>query len=626
MRGSSRLRVLGICAPLIALVGLVAYWTLGESRSPGERARLAYDREDWAAAESLAREALRGEPEDHELSRLLARTLARRGEATKSVARFVDAGSEGIAAEDLLWIGRALDKLDRPVLAIAAMDAALKLEPGSKEASRALVGLNDRATAVEGGPRQVEQLTAVPDGRALAELVLGLVAITQATQPAIPGRFDRVLDRLALLDRPAMARINHPDGARKRLVRLLLEEGRPAEAGRWLRRVSDLADDPEAQRLLSRVELLGGEIEKAIAASERSQGRGTSSPVDPEPCRYVGAKSCAGCHGAIHRSQQNSHHARTIGTGPALAVTPLPEKVLADPVVEGVTHRFDRQGERIVVESGPADHLVQGVVAYVMGSGHRGATMLARDDLGTMRSLRTSYYTGGDHWGLTSGFPPRPPDPRQFLGEPLDPLTVRDCLHCHSTRYRSPEDRAGPEVQDHGIGCERCHGPGESHLKSIETGFPELAIARPKIATPAERARLCAGCHAADGKIPPSDPRFIRFQSTTLPFSRCVSESGGRLDCVACHDPHRNSTQDASHYEARCQVCHAPDGKDDPKIRLERFPASGCPVNAKADCLNCHMPRVPEVLPHTAFTDHHIRIHGERTASDDSPTCPPAEK
>ena len=216
--------------------------------------------------------------------------------------------------------------------------------------------------------------------------------------------------------------------------------------------------------------------------------------------------------------------------------------------------------------------------------------MLARDESGRHRSLRISYYAGGDHWGLTSGFEPIPDDAGSFLGEPLSEEGLAKCLDCHTTRFISERDRSGPEAADRGIGCERCHGPADHHLRAVDLGFPDLAIARPKVATPAQRMELCKQCHGADGVIPPADPRFIRFQAANLPFSRCVTESGGRLDCVACHDPHRDLETDPAYYEARCLACHggggaSPRSGDTSGLRVEAVPASRCPVNAKADCI-----------------------------------------
>ncbi len=117
----------------------------------------------------------------------------------------------------------------------------------------------------------------------------------------------------------------------------------------------------------------------------------------------------------------------------------------------------------------------------------------------------------------------------------------------------------------------------------------------------------CSSCHASDGTFPPTDPQFVRFQSTTLPFSKCYTASNGKLDCVTCHDPHRPVETSPAFYEAKCLSCHG----THPGGAADGFRRVACPVNASSDCLKCHMPRIEEVAPHTSFTDHHIRAHGD---------------
>ena len=113
-------------------------------------------------------------------------------------------------------------------------------------------------------------------------------------------------------------------------------------------------------------------------------------------------------------------------------------------------------------------------------------TLLAREANGRRRSLRISYYAGGPAWGtLTNASAPPPSDHESFLGDALSVEALDACLNCHSTRFRAGRDPSGPETADKGIGCERCHGPGENHVKAIEAGFPSPAVARPKLATPA---------------------------------------------------------------------------------------------------------------------------------------------
>jgi hypothetical protein len=137
----------------------------------------------------------------------------------------------------------------------------------------------------------------------------------------------------------------------------------------------------------------------------------------------------------------------------------------------------------------------------------------------------------------------------------------------------------------------------------MRTGFADLAIGRFKGATGPQRMTACSSCHASDGTFPPTDPQFVRFQATTLPFSKCYTASNGKLDCVTCHDPHKPLETSPAFYESKCLNCHGPKSGAAP----DGFRRVSCPINATSDCLKCHMPRIEEVAPHTSFTDHHIR-------------------
>ena len=137
--------------------------------------------------------------------------------------------------------------------------------------------------------------------------------------------------------------------------------------------------------------------------------------------------------------------------------------------------------------------------------------------------------------------PAEPPDPPGYLGRPISSESFRRCLHCHSTNFRAvlePEGR--PEARDHGIGCERCHGPAGNHPAAVAASFPELAIARPKLASAARIVALCGECHTAPAKKTPDDPGFVRYQASGLVLSRCYTESGEASSCTTCHDPHKD--------------------------------------------------------------------------------------
>jgi formate-dependent nitrite reductase cytochrome c552 subunit len=240
----------------------------------------------------------------------------------------------------------------------------------------------------------------------------------------------------------------------------------------------------------------------------------------------------------------------------------------------------------------------------------------------------SSYHEETDHalWDVTSGHPPHPATARDYLGLPLTSDAARLCFDCHVTNPQAVLTGKGPEALDPAIGCERCHGPGGNHSLAVAARFPDLAIGRPSAASGPQVVKICAQCHSPRGmKVEMSDPHSPRFAATTLTWSRCYTESKELLSCITCHDPHRDAVTTHAHYEAKCLACHpsggsgaAPADPAPPRERRRRFDladaprAHPCPVNPSTGCIDCHMPQVKNVVPHSTFTDHNIRIHEAR--------------
>ena len=86
-----------------------------------------------------------------------------------------------------------------------------------------------------------------------------------------------------------------------------------------------------------------------------------------------------------------------------------------------------------------------------------------------------------------------------------------------------------------------------------------------------------------------------------LAGSRCKIESGDRLWCGSCHDPHSRPSLDtkASYFRNKCLECHA--GTAPCKASAQ--------LRARYDnrCVDCHMPKSPVVdVAHAVYTDHSI--------------------
>ena len=601
---SSRRLIAFASATVLSFVAIliVARWQLFATPVP-QQTRASFERGDWDRVISLTET---GKPQDDEdLGRLRMRALFYRERDVDALAILRCINKDHLESEDLFLLGQALIRWQNKPLGWLAFEAAGKIQPRSKNAMDFLRRGGEFRQSLGPTLAQVDKIASVPDGRALATLVISLVSKFVAT-----GSSQFEFNQLTRLERADLVKITSPAAARKVLARICLEQGEADEAIICLRNPQNEAQDPETNWLLSRAFLVSGQFDKAVQALKESHPFGDNKPLQKEPGQYAGAKSCADCHANIFDSQQQSRHASTLASdGMALKSAQLPRVPIVDPVNPQVTHRIERQGDQIEASATWNDKVATGQLEAVLGSGNRGQTMIVKDHSGDHRVLHMSYYAGNDSWDLTEKFRPGPTDVEGFVGDVLGENDFVSCMNCHSTRFPPPSLPDGSALVDRGIGCERCHGPGNNHLKAVELGFPDLAISRPRLAKPSERLALCAQCHIANGEIPASDPRFIRFQATTLPYSRCFTQSGGQLDCVTCHNPHKNVETNPMFYEAKCLACHAsePSAAGGLATGMKRLPP--CPVNRETGCITCHMPKVEEVMPGTSFSDHHIRIH-----------------
>ena len=268
-------------------------------------------------------------------------------------------------------------------------------------------------------------------------------------------------------------------------------------------------------------------------------------------------------------------------------------------------------------------------IDYVMGSGNHARSYLHQTGNGMLFELPLGWYPDhGGHWAMVPGSDTPHPQTRRFISY--------KCMFCHNAYPAIPAPNQAPGSDPvflgnlpEGIDCQRCHGPGGNHVRSSGKG----AIVNPAKLSPERRTEACMQCHleTTSGRIPAVLQRFDRGAFSYIPGqpladfaisfdhapgtghegkfeavssvyrlrqSRCFLESGGKLECATCHDPHRipRGEEAARHYSAICLQCHTsvahPEG-----------------VKAAADgCISCHMPkRRADDAPHVIMTDHLIQ-------------------
>ncbi len=369
--------------------------------------------------------------------------------------------------------------------------------------------------------------------------------------------------------------------------------------------------------------------------------------------KYVGDAACAECHAEIAATYRKHPMGRALAPV-AEAITPVRYDAGShNPFdLHGFHYSVERRDGRVFHTETRAD--AQGrVVAenqqeihFALGSGTRGYSFLLNRD-GYLYQSPISWFTQQQRWDLAPGYEHR----NQHFERPISAA----CLFCHCNRAESAKDAFNryetPIFQGHAIGCERCHGPGELHVKArqVKEGV-DFSIVNPKHLEPALREGVCQQCHLqAENRVlrlgkelydyRPGLPLhdflsiFVRSPDLTdnykavsqveqMHFSKCFKGSGGKLGCISCHDPHVRpaAKERVTFYRERCLDCHRSKGCSLPApVRLQ--------TSKEDSCIDCHMSRgdTPDIA-HTALSDHRIlRKTDKKTAGRLQPVLRPAE-
>ena len=324
---------------------------------------------------------------------------------------------------------------------------------------------------------------------------------------------------------------------------------------------------------------------------------------------YVGSKTCAGCHADISKKQELSNHALSLRAPADIGelYRSLPFQFQDRSSQATLTFRKN-DGNQLELESRKGDQSELLTLRWAFGSGVRGITPVGVRGDATIAESRLSWYPSEGAYSLTPGATKNDPQTAiESLGRTLSLEEAQQCFSCHTTDYTPGP--SGPVLNEMGIHCERCHGPGLEHVRLMTGPTPPTSGQDRKILNPARlkafaQLEMCGACH---GK-PPRDtdlnalqfiertPRTARFPSQRLVLSRCFNESAD-LKCTLCHDPHTNVSERRAQRDQPCIGCHSE--------RL-RAKARICPVQ-QSDCVSCHMPK-ERVMLHSEFTDHWIRI------------------
>jgi predicted CXXCH cytochrome family protein len=366
-----------------------------------------------------------------------------------------------------------------------------------------------------------------------------------------------------------------------------------------------------------------------LALSRGDYVSASQLPSDP-------GAACASCHRDIYERYRKTPMANASG---AAVDGVIPADFYHAP--SGVHYKVFAESGRVWLtymrENAPPAHEPNGhelngrdELLYYIGSGRRGRTYLFERQ-GYWFESPINWYTKKHVWDMAPNFLSAKEAP---LALPVDP----DCLRCHASNVqpalKDARNRfAGEPFARGGIACSSCHGDATAHVASAgKVHLPNIGAMEPL-----RRDSICLNCHLEgqaavirQGKqlaaFTAGDDLFdyalffvysgengsggrATSQWEALLRSECKRQSGDKLTCTTCHDPHGSPSpqERTAFYRQRCLACHS----------QPAFAQTHHPENQ--DCTACHMGRpASNDIAHEQVTDHWIR---KRANEDRLPTA-----
>lgn len=353
---------------------------------------------------------------------------------------------------------------------------------------------------------------------------------------------------------------------------------------------------------------------------------------------YVGDETCRECHEPQYRDFKKTGMGRSLSIpGPGNWPEFSKRVTIHNKKLDRIYGVNVSSGKMYHTESkrdstGKVEYEEKHEIAFTVGSGDVGRShLVAKGDALFVSPI--SYYSGIRGWDLSPGYEV---GPFRSLTRPAWNL----CVSCHSglprpiagtrNRYEAPPFRFLA------VGCERCHGPGELHVRERREnaalrGTIDLSIVNPARLPQQIRNDVCNQCHfAGDARVLRPGKTYLDFRpgmplgdvvsifsaplrqkvnvvkalshEEQLEMSRCWSGSSGKLSCISCHDPHvqLHGAEAATYFRGKRLMCHA--------VKSCRLPTARRHATSPPDnCIRCHMPKRGVVnISHSALTDHRI--------------------
>jgi len=365
---------------------------------------------------------------------------------------------------------------------------------------------------------------------------------------------------------------------------------------------------------------------------------GSMDQSSPSDSGRVGSRACAQCHPSIYESFSRTDMGRSMSEITPTLLGRMPTSAsIFDPRLNRHFEIFARdshlyQSEYATTADGKDVFRETRRLDWVIGSGANGSGAIVKQDE-YLFEAPLSFYARPNRWALSPGY--------EFGDYGFNRPILPGCIACHSGQPGLILEGNGrfkdPPFAELAIGCENCHGPGQSHVAAAQIDSLPGSITNPARLSPWLADNICMSCHqTGDARVLQAGKTYRDFSPGTalndtlsiflVPFrresapkddllehylsmrlSKCYLNSAGRLGCLSCHDPHLQPSQQEApaYFRQKCVACHTEKSCALPlSLRQHKTPPD--------DCAGCHMPkREVTVISHSVLTNHRIVAEAE---------------
>ena len=294
-------------------------------------------------------------------------------------------------------------------------------------------------------------------------------------------------------------------------------------------------------------------------------------------------------------------------------------------------------------------------ISYIVGSGQHTNSHLMNWN-GYLYQAPATFYTQKGKWDLPPGF-------ENGFNSRFDRKIELECMTCHNALPEMVEGSINKfNMIPSGIDCERCHGPGDRHVREKLAGdiidvkkAIDYSIVNPAKLSIDLQLDVCQRCHVQGNAVLKKGKTFFDFkpgmhlsevmnvfmpvykgdddshimashaerlkQSSCFIVSLQKSEAYNKdhpslepyknaLTCITCHNPHVSVREtDPDVFNKACRSCHQESSETAHQLLSLTCSASKKErLTVDDNCTSCHMPKNGTIdIPHVRVTDHRIR-------------------